>query len=73
MIIKVKVSPNSSQNKIVGFEGEILKIKCTATPEKGKANQSVINMLAKEYKVPKSAIKILKGKTSSQKVIEISL
>lgn len=71
MIIKVKVIPNSSQNKIIGFEDGILKIKCTSTPEKGKANQAVIVMLAKCYQVPKSSVKLIKGKTSSQKIIEI--
>lgn len=71
MIIKVKVIPKSSQNKIIGFEGEELKIKCTSAPEKGKANAAVIALLSKYYKVPKSAITILRGKTSTRKVIEI--
>ena len=71
MIIKVKVIPNSSQDKIVGFEGDVLKIKCTATPEKGKANASIVAMLAKHYKVPKSAIEVIRGKTDSRKIIRI--
>ena len=71
MIVQVKVIPKSSQNKIVGFEGEVLKIKCTAVPEKGKANEVVIGLLAKHYKVPKSALTILKGHSSSKKTIEI--
>ncbi len=71
MIINVKVIPKSSQNKIVGFEGEVLKVKCTVAPEKGKANAAVIALLSKYYKVPKSAITILKGKTVSRKVVEI--
>jgi uncharacterized protein len=71
MIIQVKVIPKSSQNAIVGFEGDVLKIKCTAVPEKGKANEAVIALLAKHYKVPKSAIKIIKGASSSKKIIDI--
>ena len=71
MIIRVKVIPKSSQNKIIGFEGEVLKIKCTAVPEKGKANATVITLLSKYYNVPRSAITIVKGKTDSRKVIEI--
>lgn len=71
MIIHVKVIPKSSQNKIIGFENDVLKIKCTTAPEKGKANQAVINLLAKYYDVPKSSITILKGKSSSIKIIEI--
>ncbi|MEC7839774.1 MAG: DUF167 family protein [Chlamydiota bacterium] len=71
MILKIKVIPNSSQNKIVGFEGEVLKIKCTATPEKGKANAAIISLLSKYYNVPKSAVTILKGETHTRKIIEI--
>lgn len=71
MIIQVKVITKSSQNKVIGFEGDILKIKCTAVPEKGKANALVIKLLSEYYQVPKSSIKILKGKTDSKKVIEI--
>jgi len=71
MIIEVKVIPKSSQNQVVGFEGEVLKVKTTAVPEKGKANAAVIKLLSKYYKVPKSAITILKGHTSSKKIIEI--
>jgi len=71
MIIKVKVITKASVNKVIGFEGDVLKIKCTAVPEKGKANASVIELLAKYYKVPKSKIKIIKGMTDSRKVVEI--
>jgi len=71
MILSVKVIPKSSVNKIVGFEGDVLKIKCTAAPEKGKANEAVVQLLAKYYGVPKSAVAIIKGKTGSKKVVEI--
>ncbi|NGX45405.1 MAG: hypothetical protein K940chlam2_00557 [Chlamydiae bacterium] len=72
MIIEVKVSTKASKNSVEGFEGEVLKIKCTAVPEKGKANESVIALLAEYYGVPKSRITILRGKTSSRKTIQIN-
>ncbi len=71
MILHVKVMTKSSENCIVGFEGDVLKIKCTAVPEKGKANEAVITLLSKYYNVPKSNITITKGKTSSRKTIKI--
>lgn len=71
MIIRVKVIPKSSLNKIIGFEKDVLKIKCTAVPEKGKANAEVIALLSKYYKVPKSAITLLRGRTNSLKLFEI--
>lgn len=71
MIIQVKVITKSSQNVVIGFEENILKVKCRAVPEKGKANQLVIQLLAEYFNVPKTSIIILKGKTSSKKLIEI--
>ena len=71
VIIQVKVIPKSSKNCIVGFEGAVLKIKCTAVPEKGKANQAVILLLSEYYHVAKSQIQILKGKNSSRKIVQI--
>ena len=73
MIIEVKVIANSSQNCVVGFEGDVLKVKCTAVPEKGKANAAVINILSKYYKVPKRDITILKGTSNSRKTVEVLL
>ena len=69
MILKVKVLTKSSKNEVVGFEGDILKIRCTSVPEKGKANQTVIDLLSDYYHVSKSSIKILKGSKNSIKII----
>lgn len=72
MILEVKVSTKSFENAVVGFEGNLLKIRCTAAPEKGKANESVIALVAEYYKVPKSSVKILRGQKSTKKWVEIN-
>jgi uncharacterized protein len=69
--IKVKLSPRTKQNKIVGWSGDTLRIHVTAPPVDGKANLALIKFLAKEFKVAKSDIKIIKGETSRDKVLEI--
>jgi len=71
MILQVKVITKASENKVVGFEGDILKIKCTEVPEKGKANEVVIKLISDYYNVPKRNIKILRGHKSSKKTIQI--
>ncbi|MGI9178416.1 MAG: DUF167 domain-containing protein, partial [Pirellulales bacterium] len=40
--LRVKIVPGSSRNEIVGWLGDALKIKVTAPPEKGKANDAVV-------------------------------
>ncbi|MDP1879521.1 MAG: DUF167 domain-containing protein [Parachlamydiaceae bacterium] len=69
MDIKIKVIPNSSVNAIISFKEDILKVKVTAVPEKGLANIALINLLSKIFKIPKSSITVLKGKSSSTKII----
>ncbi|MBE7713463.1 MAG: YggU family protein [Cyanobacteria bacterium SIG26] len=68
VIVNIKISPNAKKNEIIN-EGEISKIKITAQPIDGKANKCLIEYLSKEFKIPKTYIKILKGETSKEKTI----
>jgi hypothetical protein len=68
----VKVVPRSSKTAIAGVLGGMLKIKLAAAPEKGKANESLIDFLADTIGVKKNAIKITSGHTSPVKSIEIT-
>lgn len=70
--ITVKIIPRSSTNKIIGETTDgILKIKLTAAPVDGEANKKLISFLSKVWDIPKSKIKITKGETSRNKIIEI--
>lgn len=70
--IKLKVIPRSSRNEIIKDEttGEI-KVKLTAAPVDGEANKKLIAFLSDEWDMPKSKIRIIKGETSKNKLIEI--
>lgn len=72
MKIKVKVIPKSSQSYIEeDFEGN-LRVKLKSLPVLGKANQELVEVFADYYNVPKGQIKIVKGLTSRDKIVEIS-
>ena len=68
----VKVVPGSSRTSIAGILDGALKVKISAVPEKGKANQSLIAFLAKELGVNKKAITIESGTTNPHKIISVS-
>lgn len=70
MKIEVKVYPKSSRHMLVVKDG-IIKAYLTSAPDKGKANKELVELLAEEYKVPKSRVVILKGETSRNKVVEV--
>ena len=70
--LEVQVQPRSSRNQIVGEQDGRLKIKLTAPPVEGEANQALINYLAQLLQVPKKNVKLLKGESARHKLIEIS-
>jgi len=69
--LDIKLITNSSRNQVVEFKNSILKVQTTATPEKGKANESLIKILSKHFKIAKSNIELIKGFKSSSKVVLI--
>ena len=71
IIVKVKIVPGSSKNKIIGVYNDSLKITITAPPVEGKANKKCIAYLAKYFDVAKSKIEIIAGQTSKNKLIKI--
>ncbi len=73
MRIKVKVKPNSKKDEVKELAPDRLEVKVSAPPEKGKANERVIELLAEHYGVKKSAVRILRGHSSREKLIEIDL
>ena len=72
MVFSVKVVPRSSKTAMAGILGGMLKIKLAAAPEKGKANQSLVEFLADTLGVKKTAIKITSGHTSQIKTVQIA-
>ena len=68
----VKVVPGSSRTSIAGTLDGALKVKVSAAPEKGKANQSLIAFLGKTLGVNKKAITIESGHTNPHKIISVS-
>jgi uncharacterized protein len=70
LIVRLKIIPNSSRNEII-FDGENLKVKVTAQPIENKANKALIEFLAKELKIAKSNIQIIKGELSKEKTLLI--
>lgn len=71
MLINVRVIPRARQNKVTVDSDGTVRVHTVAAPADGQANDAVIKMLAKYYDVPKTSIKIIRGQTSRDKVIEI--
>jgi uncharacterized protein (TIGR00251 family) len=68
--LKVKITPNSSCNKITGMLADnTIKIRIKALPVKHKANEELVSFLAKYLNITKSNIIISKGREKPKKTI----
>ena len=70
--LNVKVVPGSSRNQIVGWLGDALKIRVMAPPEKGKANEAVVEILAEKLGISTDDIEVESGRSSPSKVIAVT-
>ena len=70
MRMSVRVIPRSSKNSITWEEG-VLKVRLTAPPVDGAANEALIALLAQRLGLPKRDISIVQGATGRQKTVEI--
>jgi hypothetical protein len=72
VILKIYLQPKSSKNEVVGPYRDGIKVKVTAPPVEGKANEALIHFLAKKFGIPPSCIEIIKGLHSREKTLRIS-
>ena len=72
-ILNLKVVPNAKKSEIIGQYENYLKIKITAQPIEGKANEAIIKFLAKYLDIPKSKIEIISGEKAKIKQVKLYL
>ena len=75
--LALRVTPKASRNRIEGVVADadgkaVLKVSVTAAPEDGKANAAVIALLAKSWKIAKSAFTLTAGATDRRKLLFIA-
>ncbi|MBI4228832.1 MAG: YggU family protein [Deltaproteobacteria bacterium] len=71
MTIEVQILPKSVRDEILGFVSGRLRVRVSAPPMEGKANESLIKLISRTIEVPRPNVAIIKGKTSRIKVIKI--
>jgi len=72
ILLKVYLQPKASKNEVMGSYRDGIKVKVTAPPVEGKANEALIRFLAKEFGISPSSIEILKGLHTREKTLRIS-
>jgi uncharacterized protein (TIGR00251 family) len=77
VVIDVRVTPKSSRSAVVGVESDAagrrwLKVRVTAPPESGKANEALVKLLADALKIPKTAVSVERGAGDRRKLVRLS-
>lgn len=70
--LQLRVSPGAASPAVVGRHGAAWKVRVAAAPERGRANASVIALLADSLDLPRLDIRIVSGATSRDKVVELA-
>lgn len=68
----IRVQPNSAKNRVSVGEEDILRVKVTAPPVEGRANDALREVLAEFFRVRPRAVRVVSGLASRQKEIEIA-
>ena len=70
--LTVRVQPRAAASEIAGVHGEALKVRLTAPPVDGAANEALVEFLAGTFEIPKRAVTIVSGSSSRLKVVELT-
>ncbi len=70
--LRLRVAPGASASGVVGRHGESWKIRVAAAPERGKANEAVLALLAETLAVPRANVTLVSGGGSRDKLVELT-
>jgi uncharacterized protein (TIGR00251 family) len=70
-LLEIKVAPGASRSRIVGPHGDGWRVQIAAPPERGRANDALVELLAETLGVPRRAVSVVRGATSARKTVRI--
>lgn len=70
--LRLRVAPGTSSAGVVGRHGDAWKVRVAAAPERGKANDAVLELLARTLAVPRTNVTLVSGGGSRNKIVELS-
>jgi hypothetical protein len=77
LLVDLRLQPGASRARVDGLAvlddgATVLKVRVTEPPEGGKANAALIKLLAKAWKLPKSALTLVAGHTDRRKTLAVA-
>ena len=72
VLFKVRVQPRAAKNQVAGLYENALKLRLTAPPVEGEANEACRSFIAGLLSVPRSQVEVVSGHTSRTKVVKVT-
>jgi uncharacterized protein YggU (UPF0235/DUF167 family) len=69
--LKLHVTPGAREDRIVGWREDTLWLRVRARPEKGRANEAALRLLADRLGLPRASLNIARGAASRDKLVEV--
>jgi uncharacterized protein (TIGR00251 family) len=69
--LRLRVTPGAARSEIVGRHGDAWKVRVGAAPERGRANDALLRLLAERLDLPVAQLTIVSGHGGRDKVVEL--
>src|SRR6266540_1590788 len=69
--LRLRVSPGAKRTELAGRYGDAWRVRVSAAPERGRANEAVVGLLAEHLGVPRASVSVVAGQTSRDKIVEL--
>ncbi len=69
--LRLRVSPGAGRTELVGRHGDAWKVRVSAPPENGRANDAVLKLVAERVGLPRRAVSIVSGHSGREKVVQV--
>ncbi len=69
--LRLRVQPRAARTEIAGPSGDVLRVRLTAPPVDGAANEALVRFLAGVLGVSRGAVRLVRGQTGRTKVVAV--
>jgi uncharacterized protein (TIGR00251 family) len=70
--VRLRVSPGAARAEVVGRHGDAWKVRVAAPPDRGRANDAVVELLAAALSLDRRAVTLVSGHASRDKIVELA-
>src|SRR5437868_15409861 len=70
--IRLRVKAGANRAPVVERQGDAWKVRVAEAPERGRANEAVLRLLAEALTLPRTALTLVSGHGGREKVVELT-